>query len=421
MPRPNRLLVALLAGLVVGIAISLAGGSAARVAIAIVEPVGAIWVNAIRMTVVPLVVSLLITGVVSTAGASAVGRVGVRALVAFIALVALSALFAVIVVPPLFAWLSVAPESAASLRATASSSAAATAQAVEALPGFAQWVTSLIPTNPVRAAADGAMLPLVVFTLAFSLALLRLGAERRDAVVAFFDGVSQAMLVLVRWVIAVAPIGIFALIIPPAARLGVMIAGAVGYYILAMAVAYAGFIALLYPVVMAAARVSISTFARAAFPAQTVAFSSSSSLASLPALITAAEDGLGIQPAVSRFVLPLAVSTFKIATPITWTVGAMFIATLYGIHLHATQVITIALAGFALGFSIPGVPNAAFLVIAPLFVNIGLPPEGVALLIAADAIPDLMGTMTNVTGDLAAAAIVSRTTKNETPKDETVG
>ncbi len=372
----------------------------------VIEPIGILWVNAIRMTVVPLVVSLLITGIAATANSSVIGKLGVRSFITFLGLIAIAAVFAVLVGPTLFRWLPVSAEGAASLRTAVSASAGQTAKDLQSMPGFAQWLTSLIPANPVRAAADGAMLPLVIFTLAFALATSRLDSVRRASVVGFFGGVSDAMLVLVRWLILIAPIGVFALIIVPAARLGVMVAGAIGYYIVASSLALFLFTLVLYPVVMVAARISVARFARAVWAAQAVAFSSSSSLASLPALVEGAERELGVAPAMSGFVLPLAVSIFKVATPITWTAGALFLARLYVIELHFTQLITLAAAALALSFSIPGVPNAAFLIVVPLFVNIGLPPEGVGLLIAADAIPDLFGTLTNVTGDMAACAIV---------------
>ena len=405
--RPNRLLVALLAGLAAGIAISYAHSPALTTLVSVVEPVGTLWVNAIRMTVVPLVVALLIVGVASTADATAIGKLGTRTVTTFLLLTGVAVVFAVLVTPLLFRWLVVSPESTAALRSTVAATATTTTQAVRALPDFAQWVTSLVPTNPIRAAADGAMLPLVVFTLAFALATLRLPAERRETVVTFCAAVADTMLVIVRWVIAVAPIGIFALILPPAARLGVTIAGAIAYYVAAMAVGLIAFTLVLYAVVRLAGRVSVARFARAALPAQAVAFSSSSSLASLPALIHGAEQELAIAPSVSGFVLPLAVATFKICTPVTWSVATLFVAAIYGVELHATQVVTIAVTAGLIGYSIPGVPNAALLVITPLFVNLGLPPEAVGLLIAADAIPDLFGTLSNATGDLAACAIVA--------------
>jgi Na+/H+-dicarboxylate symporter len=143
-------------------------------------------------------------------------------------------------------------------------------------------------------------------------------------------------------------------------------------------------------------------------PAQAIAFSFSSSIASLPALVEGAEEGLRLPAEVTAFVLPLAVSTFKYAAPVSWSIGALFVAWFYGIPLHAGQYLTIAFACIFLAFAVPGVPRGAFLMLAPLFLAIGLPVEGIGILIAVDAIPDLFATVTNATGDLAAAVLVAR-------------
>jgi len=165
--------------------------------------------------------------------------------------------------------------------------------------------------------------------------------------------------------------------------------------------------ALLYPAVAIAAHVPMRTFAKAALPPQTVAFASSSSLASLPALVEAAEDDLRLPEQLTGFVLPVAVSTFKIAAPVSWAIGSLFVGWFYGIPLHAPQLGIVAFAAVFLSMGVPGVPRGAFLMLLPLFQAIGLPAEGIGLLIALDAIPDLFATVLNTTGDLAATAIVA--------------
>jgi Na+/H+-dicarboxylate symporter len=142
-----------------------------------------------------------------------------------------------------------------------------------------------------------------------------------------------------------------------------------------------------------------------------IAFSSSSSIASLPALVEGAEQRLRLPAEVTGFVLPLAVSTFKFAGPVSWTFGACFVAWFYGIDLHAAQYATIAFATTFMTFAAPGVPRGAFLMLAPLFLAIGLPVEGIGILIAVDAIPDLFATVLNASGDLAAAALVAAANK----------
>jgi len=212
----------------------------------------------------------------------------------------------------------------------------------------------------------------------------------------------------VRWVILVAPIGVFALVLPLAVHAGATLAGAIGFYIVAYSVACIVATLLLYPVVAIVGRIPMRRFARAALEPQLIAFSSSSSIATLPALVESAEKKLALPEEVTGFVLPLAVSTFKIAAPVSWTVGALFVGWFYGVPLHLGGLATIAFAAVFLAFAVPGIPRGAFIMLTPLFLTLGLPAEGIGILIAVDAIPDLFATVLNTTGDLAAAALVAR-------------
>jgi proton glutamate symport protein len=209
-------------------------------------------------------------------------------------------------------------------------------------------------------------------------------------------------------VIMLAPIGIFALLLPLAAHAGAALAGAIGFFIVAYSFACLLVIALICIVVPLLAGIPIRRFVRAALPAQLVAFSSSSSIASLPALVESAERGLSLPARVTGFVLPLAVSMFHIAGPLSWTVGALFIGWFYGVPLHIGEFATIAFAAVFLTFAAPGIPRGAFMMLAPLFIAIGLPVEGIGILIAVDAIPDTFATTLNVTGDLAAATLAAQ-------------
>jgi len=309
-----------------------------------------------------------------------------------------------LIVPPLFAWFHIDPATIATLRGNAAGGATTTPN----IPSFGDWVVSLVPTNPVKAASDGAMLPLVIFALAFALALLNVTAKRRDAVLLFFHGVGDAMLAIVRVIIDLAPVGVFALMLPVASRTGIAAAGALGYYVAVTAIAQVLIVLFLYPVAALGGRIPVLRFAQAVFPAQAVAFSSSSSLASLPTLIDSSERKLRLPSSVTDLVLPLAVSTFKVGTPALWLVAAIFLGHMYGVRLAPTQLLVIALTGILTSFSIPGVPHGWLLVISPLMVTMGIPAEAIGLLIAVDAIPDMFATTLNVTGDMVAAALVSR-------------
>ena len=380
-------------------------------AVSWLEPVGTIWVNAIRMTVVPLVVALLL-GAVVRGDDQRIGRIGGIAFGVFLALHLCTVVVALAVVPTVVSWVPVDAASVARLQADAAAASAATAEQMRALPGFGQWIASLAPANVIRAAADGAMLPLIVFTLLFALALRRIVPERRESVLRVFDGVGAAMLEIVRWLIAVAPIGVFSLVAPTAARLGLSLAGALGYYVVAYSALMVLMAVVLSVVGALGSGVGVSRFVKAALPAQAVAFSSSSSLASLPALIESAER-LGVPRPIAGLVSPLAVSSFKVVISVSWLLGTLFLGRLFGVPIAAADYFTVVAAAVALSFATPGVPNGAFLLLAPVLASLGLPAAGVGLLIAVDAIPDLFATTANVTADFAAVAISRRVVAKE--------
>ena len=352
-----------------------------------------------------LVVSLLVTGVASTTDVAAIGRLGARTVIVFLVLPAGMAVVMMPVIAAVFAWLP--PATSRPPLPPGASEAASQVVASEA-PTLAAWLTSLIPANPVAAAADGAMVPLIIFTLLFALALTRTAAPARNALLNLVQAVAETMLTLVGWVILAAPIGIFALILPLAAHAGSALVGGIGFYIAAYSILSIVATLLLYPATAVFGGVSIKRFARAALSPQLIAFSSSSSIASLPALVASADTELGLPKRTTGFVLPLAVSTLKVAGPVSWTVGALFIGWFYGINLGVRELATVAFAAVFLAFAAPGVPRGAFIMLTPLLLAVGLPAEGVGILIAVDALPDVFATVLNVTGDLAAAAIVSR-------------
>jgi Na+/H+-dicarboxylate symporter len=165
---------------------------------------------------------------------------------------------------------------------------------------------------------------------------------------------------------------------------------------------------LMYPVVALFGGRSLMQFARGVLPAQAVAVSTSSSLASLPALIDGAENRLGLPKPVTSVVLPLAVSTFKVGSPVVWTVAAIFLARLYGVEITLADRLTIAATAMLSSFSVPGIPHGWLLLLSAVLVGIAVPVDGIALLFAVDVIPDMFATTLNVTADMAAVSIVSR-------------
>lgn len=398
-----------LAGLVLGLALGIgASVSTARWLTALpplAEPVGALFINAIRMTVIPLVAASLMAGVASLRDARTVGRVGLRSLAVFLIGIAAAAAFAAIIGYPVFARLTIDPAVAASLRAGVTSVDVA-AQASR-VPSLTQWLVELVPANPIKAAADGAILPLIVFSLGFGLALARGEDRARATMVDVLRAVADAMITLVGWVLRLAPVGVCALAIPLGAKMGVGAAGALVFYIGVMSAISAAFIVLSYLVVVVRRRPPLGEFIRVSAPAVAVAFTSRSSLAALPATIEGMR-ALHLPDEIPSFYLPLAASMFRTGAAIAQVLAVMFVAKLYGVDLTPAHLATVLLSVILTTLTVPGIPAGAIIVLAPVLSSVGLPVEGIALLMGVDTIPDMFRTTSNVVAWMVGATILGQ-------------
>ena len=401
----TRILLSLVLGLALGIALASAGPSWLAIAIAIAEPIGNLWLDALKMTIVPLVFSLLVTGVASTASTTAAGGLARRALMLFLVVLAGSAIFGEVSVASFLAAWPIPGAAAEAMRA----GVAAGGTVVPAAAPIADWLAAIVPANPVKAAADGAMLPLVVFALIFGFAITRLARESARVLVDFFQALVEAMLVIVGWVIWVAPIGVFALAFVVGARAGVSAAGALAHYLALLVLIQVLLIVLIYPATVLGARIPLRRFARAVAPAQAVATSTQSSLASLPAMVDATQH-LAIAPRVSALVLPMAVSVFRITSPAANLAVVLYSASLFGIDLSLGQYVAGAAIAVVMSFASVGLPGQVsfFTSIVPICVVMGVPVGVLPLLLAVETIPDIFRTIGNVTADVAATAVLAR-------------
>ena len=394
-----RVLAGLILGLAVGIWLASSEAGWSDTVVAWVEPVGALWVNAIRMTVIPLIVSLLLGGIASS-GAGTLARVGGRAVAWFFGLIACTATLAALVVPPFFRLLG-----AEGWEIPAVEGAAAAAEVT--LPPFRDWFVGLLPANPVQAAAAGDILPLVLFTVVFGLAATRIAPELRESLVRGARAVSETILVVVGWILATAPVGVFALTMTLAERTGLSVIGAVGGLFLATVLLVTVAIVALYPLVRMVTGIPMRRFAKACAPAQAVGFSTRSSMSTLPILLEEAERTLELPKHVTGLVLPAAVSVFKYASPMTRIAGSYLVATLFGIELGPLEWASLCAFLGVLSFYSPGIPSGGLFVMAPIYQAFGLPLEGIGILIALDLVPDMLLTTANVTADMAVAALVA--------------
>lgn len=399
----------ILSGLVAGLAAGAvlhafqAPGEAELVAAA--DAIGGVWLDALRMTIIPLVFALLVTGMARAAETAGRGGLAGRALVVFALLLLASTSLTALVAPALLAAWPAPAEAAAALRASAAGGAAQ----IPETPPLAEWLRAFIPANPVKAAADGAMASLVVFALIFGLAVSRLDERRRDALVLVFDGVQAAMMVIVRWVLVLAPAGVFLLALTVGARTGIGAVGLLGHYVVVITLIclMAGGLGL--AAALFGGRTPPGELVAAMTPVSAMALSTQSSLACLPVMLAACER-LGVPERVRGLVLPMGVALFRITSPAGNLAVALYVAHLYGIPLAPGPVLSGILVAALVSLAAVGVASSVtfFTTLVPIFMSMGLPMELLPLLLAVETLPDFSRTVGNVAGHVGVTAWASR-------------
>lgn len=394
-------------GLVAGLFAGLLLANSARLdaVLMIAQPVGSLWLRALQMTIIPLVAALLVLGITQMAQAARAGKAARRMLGLVFAVLVLSGAIAAIAMPALLAAFPI-PGSASGMLAAGQVDA-------QQVPVIGDFITSLIAPNIIAAAAETAMLPLTIFFALFALAMVRLPTEQRETLLRFFRALANTMLTIIGWVLWAAPVGVFALAIGVAARSGGEAFATLAHYILVVSAMGGGVLLAAYLLALIGGRINPLRFARAMIPAQAVAISTQSSLASLPAMLDSA-GRLGLRERTADFVLPLAVAIFRATSPAMNLAVVIYVATLAGIELSPALMI----AGIAVAFiisvgsvSLPG--SISFVVsIGPIAIAMGVPVEPLALLVAVEMLPDIMRTLANVTMNVAVTATVDQSTQD---------
>lgn len=394
---------ALIVGVALGIALPGAGG-----AIVVAGAVGDLWLNALQMTIVPLVAALLVTGIQQIAAAAQAGRMARATLALFVALLLVGGTAAVLLTPLL---LELFPVPAAAVRALGGTPGAA---ADVTLPTLGDYLDTLIPTNIVSAAGEQKMLGLIVFFALFATAMTRLPERMRAPLAGLFEAIAAAMLVIIGWILALAPLGVLALAFRFAAEAGTAAIGALTHYVVIVSVVGAVCVIVAYFVGVLGGRQPPLRFARALVPVHAVALATQSSLASLPAMLAACRT-LGIRERSADFVLPLAVALFRMTSPTMNLAVVIYVAHLTGTPLPpATLAIGVVVAVMA-SFSTVGLPGTISFIttIGPIAIAMGVPIAPLGLLVAVELLPDLMRTVGNVTADTAVAAAIDRYADDE--------
>src|SRR5213593_4355080 len=319
--------IGLAAGLVLGLVAAATRLPALLAAAASLRPLGTLFLNLLSMVVIPLVVTALFAGVAGLGSIRHVGRLGIRTLGFFWA-TTLAAIVIGFVVAALFLPLAgVTPDQQAALRQAALSDSGFVRHAAEQIPTGARFLVDLIPSNPIRAAVDGNLLPLIVFTTICAVAAAGLPNEQRRTLTDLADVATGALIRIVEWVLLLAPIGIFALVAGAVAQFGWRLVQTMAVFVLAVIVGLAIFIVAAYlPAVSLVARVRPSRFLRASWPSMAMAFSTTSSLVTLPTMLAAAEHDLEISRTVASFALPLGASVNRAGSALFQAAAILFVA-----------------------------------------------------------------------------------------------
>jgi Na+/H+-dicarboxylate symporter len=372
--------------------------------------VGTLWLNALKMTVIPLVVALLVVGIAKSAEAAHAGRVAGRSVLWIVIICTLSAVFGTVMILLLTHLFPLPRATAAGLQTAL---AGIENKAPASLPGIAEFFKGVIPDNVVSAAANGDILPLVVFSVLFALALGFISETGRRSLVTFFEAVGDALLVVIAWVLWIAPLGVFALALVVGSAAGGAAFAGLGHYIILISVVGILVTLAAYPLAIVLGRLGPAEFTRAMIPPQAVAISTRSSLASLPAMIEAARV-LRIREEVSDVALPIAVALFRATGPAMNVAVPFYIAHWLDLHPSLGQIIAATAVGAVMSYGAVSLPGEVTYIssIAPIALALGVPIAPLALLVAVEMVPDIFRTVGNVSMDVALAAIVNRSAKN---------
>jgi len=402
-------LIALIVGLALGALIGPSDSGARANALEVAQFIGTLWLNALKMTVIPLVVTLLVVGIAKGREAARGGIIAGRSVLWMVAICTSSAIFGALMITLLTRVFPLPRATAADLQVAL----AGIEQSKEPLAGIADFFKGVIPDNVFAAATNGDVLPLVVFSVLFALALGSVAEKERRSVVDLFDTISQALVVIIGWVLWVAPLGVFALAYTVGAAAGGSAFAGLGHYIALISVIGILVTLAAYPFTALAGRVPLARFSRAALGPQAVAISTRSSLACLPAMLTAARD-MGIREQVADVTLPVAVALFRATGPAMNTAVAFYAAHWLGYEPSIAQIIAATAVGAVMSYGAVSLPGEVSFIssIAPVAIALGIPIAPLALLVAVEMIPDIFRTVGNVTMDVAVTTAVDRSTRN---------
>lgn len=369
------------------------------------DPIGRLWISVLQLTVVPLVLTQTFAAVMRT---ERLGAIGVKTMAVFLAMLAAAALFTLLAAPPLIALYRIDPSTVALLK-VGFSVPDTVRGALESETVLSDWLWGFIPTSVTRLFRGSNFLLVLLSTIGLALIAKSLAGARREQLQHGATRLADLAMMVVGWVLRAMPLGVLALSFGLALSAGGSAVGLMTFYVVLVSGLLLAFTGLLYPLTAILAGIPIRRFAQAVAPAQLVAVSTRSSLASLPALVEGGRER-GLPIAATGFVLPLAVATFKLSMAISHPFMLLFLAHAFGVPLGVDRIAVFVGTIFLISFATLGIPGGnPGVSTLPAFVAAGVPVEGVLILDAVEVIPDIFKTVTNVTADMSVAGIVTRT------------
>jgi len=408
----TKILLGLILGTVIGFVANVGNITWLQSILISLEPLGTAFIRAITMIVVPLVVASLMVGTASLGDLAKLGRIGGKTVAFYLCTTAVAVTIGLIVSNVFKPGSRIDDSTRDTLASRFEGDAMARVTLADEAPSVVETLLSIIPRNPVQAAAELDLLSLIFFTIVFAAAVSVIAPKRREAVITFFEGVNDASMVVIDWIMKTAPYAVFALIAAVVAEFGVDLLQSLVWYSLVVVGGLLIHLGFTYGLAVTfLAKLNFPRFLKQVSNAPLVAFSTSSSNATLPVTMETAEEELGISKPVSSFVLPLGATINMDGTALYQAVAVMFIAQIYGIDIGITEQLVVVLTATLASIGAAGVPSAGIITLIIVLNAVGLGAQvqaGIALILGVDRILDMIRTSVNVTGDLTAAAVVAR-------------
>jgi Na+/H+-dicarboxylate symporter len=401
---PMKLHTQILLGLILG---AVLGPLLGDFALAI-KPIGDAFINLLVMIVVPLVMASLIVGTASLGDLRKLGRIGMKTVGFYLVATALAVALGLAAAETLNPGTGLDEDVKASMVEDYAGVTAEQLERVRERPSISDLLVRIIPRNPFRAMAETNFLQIIFFSILFGVSLTLIPEERRKPVLDFLNGVNDAMIVLVKLVMKVAPYGVFALIAAVAAEFGYGVLLTLLKYVLITIGTMAVFMVTFYPVCLRISGMSPFYFLKHYYEVIIFAFSTSSSNATLPLNLQVSEEELGVSNEVASFVLPLGATVNMNGTAIYQGVSTVFIAQVFGIDLGAADLLTVVLTATLASIGAAGVPGIGMVTLTIVLTQLGIPLEGIALVVGVERILDMSRTAVNVTGDTVCAIWVAK-------------